>query len=211
LRMKLEEKIKIRQQTAEDFHDDLGNKLTRISVLTELLNAKIDAGKTDQRNLVEQIRHNVSALYNGTKDILWALDPKSDNLYEMLTHIKEVGVETFQDTPVSFQFAEVDDSLKGVKLTMEYSRNIIMILKELLNNVLKHANAAKVILDVQCVENNQVMISLADDGSGFDQDMVKRGHGINNITARAKRINSQLNIFSQNGTGTVVELRFSKI
>ncbi len=154
--MKREEKIKIRQQTAEDFHDDLGNKLTRITVLAEILNSKIDAEKTDQRNLVDQIRQNVASLYNGTKDILWALDPKSDNLYEMLTHIKEVGNEIFQDTPIMFQFIEADESLKGIKLTMEYSRNITMIFKEILNNVLKHANASTVTVDAKVVADNGI-------------------------------------------------------
>ncbi len=209
--MKREEKIKIRQQTAEDFHDDLGNKLTRINVLAEILNTKIDADKTDQRNLVEQIRQNVASLYNGTKDILWALDPKSDNLYEMLTHIKEVGNEIFQDTPIMFQIVEADEGLKGVKLTMEYSRNITMIFKEILNNVIKHANASKVTVDVKAVDDNEILISLRDNGSGFDQAKIKKGYGINNVKARAKRINSELNIFSKNGMGTLVELKFRKI
>jgi signal transduction histidine kinase len=209
--MKREEKIKIRQQTAEDFHDDLGNKLTRINVLAEILNTKIDADKTDQRNLVDQIRQNVASLYNGTKDILWALDPKSDNLYEMLTHIKEVGSEIFQDTPITFQFIEADESLKNVKLTMEYSRNITMIFKETLNNVLKHANATKVIIDAKAITENEILISLRDNGNGFDQDKIKKGYGINNIKARAKRINRELNIFSKNSMGTIVELKFRKI
>ncbi len=209
--MKREEKIKIRQQTAEDFHDDLGNKLTRINVLAEILNTKIDADKTDQRNLVEQIRQNVASLYNGTKDILWALDPKSDNLFEMLMHIKEVGSEIFQDTPITFQFIEADESLKSVKLTMEYSRNITMIFKEILNNVLKHAKATKVTVDAKTVADNEILISLRDNGSGFDQEKIKKGYGINNINARAKRINSELNIFSKNGMGTLVELKFRKV
>jgi signal transduction histidine kinase len=147
--MKQEEKIKIRQQTAEDFHDDLGNKLTRISILSEILNAKIDHHKTDQRGLVDQIKQNAAALYNGTKDILWALDPKSDNLYETLVHIKEIGIELFQDMPVNFKFDGIEQNLqlKQVKLPMEYSRNITMIFKESLNNALKHAEASEVTLE----------------------------------------------------------------
>lgn len=208
--MKQEEKIKIRQQTAEDFHDDLGNKLTRISILSEILNAKIDRDKTDQRGLVDQIKQNAAALYNGTKDILWALDPKSDNLYETLIHIKEIGIELFQDMPVNFKFDGIEQNLRQIKLPMEYSRNITMIFKELLNNSLKHAEAEEVILQLAYADKSEISLCFTDDGKGFDEQKVVRGHGMHNIKARAKRINAGLVIFSEEGKGTRVELKFKK-
>lgn len=208
--MKQEEKIKIRQQTAEDFHDDLGNKLTRISILSEILNAKIDQSKSDQRGLVEQIKQNAAALYNGTKDILWALDPKSDNLYETLMHIKEIGAELFQDMPAEFEFEGIDESLQQIKLPMEYSRNITMIFKESLNNVLKHSEASHVALQWTYSDKNEVSVRLTDDGKGFTCETITKGHGMHNIKARAKRINAELLIVSREGKGTSVELKFRK-
>jgi ligand-binding sensor domain-containing protein/signal transduction histidine kinase len=208
--MKQEEKIKIRQQTAEDFHDDLGNKLTRISVLSEILDAKIEHHKTDQHSLVDQIKQNAAALYNGTKDILWALDPKSDNLYETLMHIKGIGIELFQDVPTNFSFDGIEEALQQIKLPMEYSRNITMIYKELLNNVLKHADAKEVILQWAYFDRHEINLRLSDDGKGFNKNNAPKGHGLNNIKARAKRINAELVIVSEEGKGTLVELRFRK-
>jgi ligand-binding sensor domain-containing protein/two-component sensor histidine kinase len=208
--IKQEEKIKIRQQTAEDFHDDLGNKLTRISILSEILNAKIDQTKTDQHGLVDQIKQNAAALYNGTKDILWALDPKSDNLYETLVHIKEIGIELFQDVPTDFRFNKIDDGLKLVKLPMEYSRNITMIYKELLNNALKHAEATLVNMQWGYADKDEMCLCLTDDGKGFSSSATSKGHGMHNIKARAKRINAELTIISEEGKGTSVELKFRK-
>ncbi|MEN0052766.1 MAG: two-component regulator propeller domain-containing protein [Mucilaginibacter sp.] len=208
--MKQEEKIKIRQQTAEDFHDDLGNKLTRISILSEILNAKIEHHQTDQLTLVDQIKQNAAALYNGTKDILWALDPKSDNLYETLMHIKGIGIELFQDVPTDFIFEGIEESLQQIKLPMEYSRNITMIYKELLNNVLKHADAKRVVLQWAYFDKYEINLRLTDDGKGFSMDTITKGHGLNNIKARAKRINAELVIVSEEGKGTAVELRFRK-
>jgi ligand-binding sensor domain-containing protein/signal transduction histidine kinase len=208
--MKQEEKIKIRQQTAEDFHDDLGNKLTRISILSEILNAKIDQHKTDQRGLVDQIKQNAAALYNGTKDILWALDPKSDNLYETLIHVKEIGIELFQDVSVEFKVDGIDENLKQIKLPMEYSRNITMIFKESLNNALKHAEASLVTLQWSYADKNDVGLRLIDNGKGFNCELTAKGHGMHNIKARAKRINAELTIISEVDKGTSVELKFSK-
>ncbi|WP_164849885.1 sensor histidine kinase [Mucilaginibacter limnophilus] len=205
--IKREEKLKIRQQTAEDFHDDLGNKLTRITVLSEMLNVKIE--KPEQKQLVEQIRQNAASLYNGTRDILWALDPKSDNLYETLKHIEEIGVELFRDTEITFKHEGVSDEFKQVKLSMEYNRNITMIFKELLNNVLKHADADLVVLKVGKLEKNEVHISLTDDGKGFESKETSRGHGLKNVKTRAGRIGGGLNFVSSPDKGTEVTLKFN--
>ncbi|MFI5160225.1 MAG: two-component regulator propeller domain-containing protein [Sphingobacteriales bacterium] len=203
---KREESLKIRQQTAEDFHDELGNKLTRITVLSEILDTKMDKGHTDQKKLLEQIKQNASSLYNGTKDILWALDPQSDNLYEILNHIKDFGNELFLDTPVEFEFNGIDESLNEIKLPMEYSRNIPMIFKELLNNILKHAHATQVTLNLDAITKDDIQLTLCDNGCGFIQSEAPKGQGMNNMMMRTKRIGGNINISSEKGMGTVVKL-----
>ena len=206
---KREESLKIRQQTAEDFHDELGNKLTRITVLSEILDTKMDDTQADQKKLLEQIKQNASSLYNGTKDILWALDPQSDNLYEILNHIKDFGKELFLDTAVEFEFNGIDESLNGIKLPMEYSRNIPMIFKELLNNTLKHAQASSVKITLDKIKGDQLHLTLSDNGQGFDQQTARKGQGINNITTRIKRIGGNISIFSEKGNGTLINLRIN--
>lgn len=206
---KREESLKIRQQTAEDFHDELGNKLTRITVLSEILDTKMDQSKTDQKKLLEQIKQNAASLYNGTKDILWALDPQSDNLYEILNHIRDFGKELFLDTPIEFEFNGIDDSLSEIKLPMEYSRNIPMIFKELLNNILKHSHASLVTVNLQSIQKDQMHLILEDNGCGFDKTEIRKGQGINNIVTRTKRINGSIDIHSEKGNGTLVDLKIS--
>jgi ligand-binding sensor domain-containing protein/signal transduction histidine kinase len=205
--LKREEKQKLRQQTAEDFHDDLGNKLTRITVLSDVLNTKLGNDKPDQKSLVEQIQQNAAALYNGTRDILWALDPKSDNLYEILVHIKETGIELFHDVNIDFSFEGISESYNQIKLPMEYSRNITMIFKELLTNVLKHAEARSVSISLLWPVKTILVIRLADDGKGYDENRSRRGHGLVNIKARARRIDGVFLIESSVEKGTVAELQ----
>jgi ligand-binding sensor domain-containing protein/signal transduction histidine kinase len=206
--MRRDETLKIRQQTAEDFHDELGNKLTRITVLSDMLDTKMDPIKTDQKKLLEQIRQNASSLYKGTKDILWALDPHSNNLYEMLNHIKDFGNELFQDTNVSFKFNGIAESYHQVTLPIQYTRNILMIFKELLNNVLKHANATCVEITLTSFKKNEIQLTITDNGTGFKTDETYNGQGITNITTRTSRINGNVEIFSGMGSGTAVVLNF---
>ena len=205
--LKREEKQKLRQQTAEDFHDDLGNKLTRITVLSDVLNTKLGADKPEQKSLVEQIQQNAAALYTGTRDILWALDPKSDNLYEILAHIKETGVELFHDVNINFSFDGIEESYNQIKLPMEYSRNITMIFKELLTNVLKHSGAHNVSISLSWPVKTMLFIRLTDDGKGYDENRSRRGHGLVNMKTRARRIDSLLSIESTPQKGTTAELQ----
>ncbi|MES2378250.1 MAG: two-component regulator propeller domain-containing protein [Bacteroidota bacterium] len=205
--MKREEKQKIRQQTAEDFHDDLGNKLTRITVLSDILTAKLGEEKTEQKNLIGQIKQNAEELYNGTKDILWALDPKSDNLYEILTHIRLFGSEFFHDTSVKFNMDEINPDLNRIKLPMAYCRNITMIYKELLNNTLKHSGASRVNLSWNFISATEMKITLADNGKGFNINNDTTGHGINNIRNRAARLGGTVEVKSNSSHGTQVILK----
>ena len=205
-----QEKVKIRQQTAEDFHDDLGNKLTRISVLSDILDTKIK-DEPDQKNLVKQIKQNVDALYKGTKDILWALDPKSDNLFEILLHIKDFGRDLFEDTNVTYVFDDVVCKLDKIKLPMEYCRNLTMISKETLNNILRHANATRVEMSMILIDDNGISISIKikDNGRGFDTAADYKGRGLNNINKRVKRINGIITISSTLNQGTTTLLEFT--
>lgn len=209
LKIKLEEQFKIRKQTAEDFHDDLGNKLTRITVLSEVLSSMIDQNDTEKRTILQKIRKNVDELYTGTKDILWSLNPKNDTLAQLLDHIREFGTEMFNDTDIAFSH---DITVgKDTRLSLDMSRNMLMIFKESIHNVLKHSKAKKV--SYHAVLNNEMLLmTLADDGHGFDTEYGKNGHGINNMYVRAKRINADLNITSgQTGTTVCLIVKFSTL
>jgi ligand-binding sensor domain-containing protein/signal transduction histidine kinase len=205
-KLRLKEQEKIRKQTAEDFHDDIGNKLTRINVLSEILDKKVDGTEKDQKELIRLIRENASLLYTGTKDILWALDPHSDNLFEILVHIKNFGIDLFQNTGIDFKMEGVLAKYQKLHLSMEFNRNLTLIFKEMLNNVLKHANARQVLIMVIETDYNTINILTTDDGEGFDLESVERGRGLNNIQTRCKRIKSTFQISSTKGKGTTTTI-----
>ena len=207
LKIKLEEQFKIRKQTAEDFHDDIGNKLTRISVLSEVLSSMTDKDDVEKRAIIQKITTNVNELYTGTKDILWSLNPKNDTLGELLAHIKEFGCEMFNDTAVTFEDETfINDT--GKHLSLEMSRNILMIFKEAINNALKYSKADHVYF-IAGTSQDVLEIQLKDNGIGFDPEAAKNGQGINNMKVRASRIKGNLNIRSdKNGTTIALSVKF---
>ena len=206
-RLRAEELAKIRLRTAEDFHDEIGNKLTRINVLANVLKSKVPQ-TPDVTRILGQIEENAGLLYGGTKDILWSLKPSNDNLYEILMRINDFGAELFGDTEVKFTFDGVNEKWRNYRLPMDMSRNLIMIFKEALNNVLKYAAANNVSIEVILRGKDILQLQLKDDGKGFDVKNVTRGNGIQNMQTRAGRINGKLYVDSRPGKGTILSLTF---
>ncbi|MGN6566826.1 MAG: sensor histidine kinase, partial [Flavipsychrobacter sp.] len=207
-KLRAEEQAKIRMRTAEDFHDEVGNKLTRINVLTNVLKNKIDNVTPDIDRILNQIQDNTGQLYSGTKDILWSLKPTNDNLYEILHRIRDVGIELFQYTNTEFTFVGTDSRWQNYRMPLDVSRNLIMIFKEALNNCMKYSKATKVKLEISFKRRDVLQMILTDNGKGFDMQHIKKGHGIDNMNVRANRIHGKLYIDSTEGKGTVISLSF---
>lgn len=207
-KMRREEQNKVRQRTAEDFHDEVGNKLTRINVLTNVLKAKVGSLSQDALKIIDQIQDNTGQLYSGTRDILWSLKPSNDNMYEILHRIRDFGVELFQYTDIDFVFTGTDERWKNYRLPLDYSRNLTMIFKEALNNSLKYAGASRVMLNVDLDATDNLTIHLQDNGRGFSIDQVKRGHGIDNMNVRTRRLGGTLTMHSKPSQGSEIRLTF---
>jgi signal transduction histidine kinase/ligand-binding sensor domain-containing protein len=205
--VKHEENIKVRQTASEDFHDEVGNSLTRIQVLTDVLHSKLGNGHDEEKRIIGQIKENVSGLYQGTRDILWALNPESDVLKEIGLRLESLGIDVFQDTGICFSYENLLEEAEHVKLPGNYNRNIMMIFKEAMSNSLKHAQARHVKIKMQQSETREILIELTDDGIGFNQLFIKKGHGFQNMQKRANRIKSFFTAFSRPGDGSRYELR----
>ena len=206
-----EEFIKLRQRTAEDFHDEMGNSLTRISVLTDILKSKINSGDSDVNKIVQQIKENTTSLYNGSRDIIWSLNSQNDGLFEITEHIKDIGNELFSDTQIDFDFIHNVSNYNTLKLKLDYSRNLTMIFKEAYSNIIKYSGANRVLVKIELLQNNQLSINLSDNGVGFNTQSVQSGNGLKNIENRVKRLQGQFQLFTASGKGTQYEFKFNHL
>ncbi len=205
--VKRDENIKVRQTASEDFHDEVGNSLTRIQVLTDVLQTKLGNGHDEEKRIIGQIKENVSGLYQGTRDILWALNPESDLIKEIGHRLESLGIDVFQDTGICFKYENQLGESESLKLPGNYNRNIMMIFKEAMSNCLKHAQARHVKLKIQKSGPAEILIGLSDDGIGFNTLFIKKGHGFQNMQKRANRMKALFMINSAAGEGSCYELR----
>ena len=80
------------------------------------------------------------------------------------------------------------------------------IVQESVSNALRHSGASRVTVDIDAF-GDFLVLSITDDGGGFDPDSVVRGLGLGNLEARVHRLDGELSIRSEQGSGTVVEAR----
>ena len=111
----------------------------------------------------------------------------------------------FESTNVECRF-NMPESIPNVQLSGEKRRNIFLAVKESLNNVLKHAKANNVAIDLKV--SDRLFISIQDDGVGLDFETLRRfGNGLKNMKSRLERINGKFTIENNNGALTKFEIR----
>lgn len=204
---KVKEVEQIRRATAADFHDELGHKLTIISWFAEILKKKIGPDQNELRPHLDRIIDASGSLYHTMKDMLWAMDPDKDSVYDLYQQIKEFGQELFDNTGIEFSATEVPVSLKENIISPAHKRHALLIFKEIMNNSLKHAGGTATALDLE-QENGLLRFRFRDNGKGFKLNGNSTGRGMENIRRRAGQIHAGIKI-QPDTIGTVAELELS--
>jgi signal transduction histidine kinase len=204
-RAKNEENERVRQMAAQDIHDEFGNSLTRISLLSELVKNQIKKEKpAEALNLLAKISDNSQRLYQGTKDFIWAINTDHDNLYEVAIRIKDYCEEVLDKNQIRFDCDGIGQHLIEKKLAAGTSRQVVMIFKEATTNTLKHAQATTVKLYFE-TEGPRIYIVWQDNGQGITTAKTN-GQGIENMHTRAAKIKADFRIESNLHRGTTVKL-----
>jgi signal transduction histidine kinase len=196
----LQSKLEIQEQTfheiSQELHDNIGQVLSLVSINLNTLNASHDTVKiahmdellgkalTDLRNM----SHSLDADYirnNGWTELVHKLMNNLQNTGKFTTDI------------------QLDDDLPP--LGTEKPIILFRMIQEVINNVIKHAQANTIYLKAQ-KENDRLVITINDNGKGFSKNLVSNGAGLHNLQNRAKMINAGLMIDSQPGMGTLVTI-----
>lgn len=196
---------KMRSKVAADFHDELGNRITKISLFSEILKSDNEKISAKTREYLNKINDNASNLYNETRDFIWHLDPQKDTLHDLAIRLKTFGDELFDETNTNFEFYTNDGIIKKIRLQMDWRQHILRIFKEAMHNALKYAESKNVKLKISAANGNAI-IELSDDGKGFDLYGESDGEGLKNMKNRAEAIQSELKINSDSGKGTQIQL-----
>jgi signal transduction histidine kinase len=198
--MQFREQQKLRREIANDLHDDLGSTLTTVKVLAEI--ARRSPEKDEH---LDQIENTLIIASAGLKDLIWVLDDARDSLKDFMERVKNFILPIATAKGICINMT-IEEALYDHTLTKSEKRNLLMIVKETVNNSIKYADCRFIHLQVGSSEK-KCTIRIVDDGKGFDPGIVSDGNGLKNIRYRARQIQYSVSISSSLGQGTTIELR----
>ena len=206
------EQEKLRRQIAQDFHDEMGSKLSVISMYSELTKIQLDSKNEKAILFLDKISGAAHGLYGSMKDLLWALDPTQDTLGDLMIRLKETGEELFGHSNIAFETNGLKRGYEGVLLPLDYKRQIALIFKEAMNNSLKHAReCTKAILSFR-IKKNHIIIRFEDNGQGFNLKEEYKGEGLKNMANRAEKLKGKWQLESSNeGTSVCLKVALEPI
>ncbi len=199
-----------RARIARDIHDDLGAGLTQITLLSELARREPAEAATQ----LERISDSARQLTRDMDEIVWAVDPQHDTFAGLMDYLsaftedylRVAGIRCRMDLPPAYPTARVD---------AETRHNLFLALKEMLNNVVKHARASEVWLRLRLEEKSFTLI-VEDNGQGVQAangevaaagaDRICSGAGMTNLQTRLRAIGGRCVVQSSPRRGTRVEI-----
>ncbi len=209
---RLDELQKVRTRIATDLHDDIGASLTQIAVLSEVARKSVsgDAGSTVRP--LESIAATSHELVEAMSDIVWAINPRKDSLRELILRMRRFASDLFTAHDIEFELIATDEEMP-VAIGANVRREVFSIFKECVSNIVRHAGAQVVSINLDA-DRESVRMEIRDDGRGFDTNTVlaedfspaKGGNGLINIRRRARDLGGECVIVSS-GPGTTVLLR----
>ena len=188
---------------AQDLHDDMGARLTQISLASGLAlrhTPPASDAYRDLKRLDRAAREVVIAL----DEIVWAVNPAHDTLEGLGNYLSQYATEVTADSPLRCRL-EVPALLPARFISSGVRHHVLMALKEALTNVHKHASATEVRIGFR-FDDPTLVLTVADDGRGFDPAAAPAGNGIANMQRRLAAAGGTCEIRSAPGAGTTVTL-----
>ena len=185
-----------RNRISADMHDDLGAGMTSIRLYSELAKAK--AADTNFPEL-DKISSLSDELINNMNSIIWSMSSQNDTLGNMVAYIRSYTIEYLEGTGIkpTIQIPEIFPALV-VRGTIR--RNIFLLVKEALQNIVKHAEATEVVI---CMNEEPMGYSLTihDNGKGIDLENIRQfSNGLKNMRKRMEDFDIDFSIENKNGT-----------
>jgi Signal transduction histidine kinase len=187
-----------RKRIAQEMHDDMGSGLTTLLYLGQSLTE--DNG-TERAAAAKKMVTITTSLVETMNEIVWSMNQRYNSLEDLVSYIRQQSTSWMERPGIHYQL-DIPDEIPDISLSGEKRRNIYLIIKEALHNVLKHSGATQVTLQMNF--NKEIFVAIIDNGSGFTIERSQKGNGLANIQERINALKGSMNIFSKHGT--IIEL-----
>ena len=194
-----------RARIAKDLHDDLGASMTRMTLLLELASQE-----TQSREATTHVQEGLGAAREAIKSLdaaVWAINPRNNTLSELIDYIGQFAMEFLKSADIRC-LLDLPEQMPEQIVSPELRHNLFLIVKEALNNIVRHAQASVVKLQIKAT-GESVVLQIEDNGRGFDSTPNNGdADGLRNMHQRAKQIGGRFEMESKSGSGTRITIEY---
>ncbi|MEQ1676571.1 MAG: two-component regulator propeller domain-containing protein [Chitinophagaceae bacterium] len=202
----------MRNKIAQDLHDSVGSTLSSISVYSQVAQIQSKEDKKEELNdVLGKISTTSNDMISEMNDIVWAINPRNDSMEKIIQRMESFARPLAAARNIRFELS-FDPSVASLQLDMGVRKNFYLIFKEAVNNAIKYSGASELRAAIHSV-NNKLVLQVKDNGVGFSPEaelagnkLSLSGNGLANMQKRATEIKGELNIISQAGKGSEIQL-----
>lgn len=191
-----------RTRISRDLHDELGASLTEVSILSAL---------TAERNRDEKLDSSLTKLTQRTKqvvgaldEIVWATSPEQDSLRSLVEYLAFYAREFLKTVEIPLH-ADVARDVPDLAIGPRRRHNVMLAAREAINNAVKHARPGLIHLRI-AIEDHRLVVTVTDDGKGFDPATTEPGNGLVNLRKRMAESGGTFEIASSPGAGSTATI-----
>jgi ligand-binding sensor domain-containing protein/two-component sensor histidine kinase len=196
---------KMRTKIATDLHDEIGTSLSGIAIFSQLAKRKLKQGDLKSTEMLDKIETSSRELIDSMSDIVWSINPQNDSLEDAVLKMEDYAIKLFEAKGIDLQIS-VSKEIDKINLPPDLRRNLLLIFKEMITNVVKHSGATKAYVEIKVEKTDRrsktLIMKVEDDGIGFDVNKVYAGSGLKNLKARSDLINGEIKVFLNENQGT---------
>lgn len=200
--------VSIRDNIARDLHDDMGSNLSSIRILSQNIEKLTKLDPERARHALNKISETARDVMETMNDIVWSVNPENDSMEHLVGRMREFANELLEVKEIDIQF-EADLNMLKMDLPPDKRRDLFLIYKEALTNVVRYAGSTMTSIRLYR-EGSYIVIRIEDNGVGFNTEnpqVRNGGNGLKNMKSRAEKLGGRLEISSVPGQGTIVLFR----
>jgi nitrate/nitrite-specific signal transduction histidine kinase len=201
----------VRNRIASDLHDEIGSSLSSIKLDIEKIQTQLDEPKELIHAYLEEVRQTADEIITNLRDTVWTIKSDNDDFLRLVDRINTTAGKLLRNRNIELQFLNELTERHNFKIGMEQRRNVFLIFKEALHNIIKHAEAKQVKISLIPTDKDWIEMSIQDNGKGFIVDDKFEGNGLQNFVRRAAESFFKFKMQSTLGTGTHIRVLIPKL
>jgi signal transduction histidine kinase len=153
-----------RQRIGKEMHDDLGAGLT--SILYQANSLRTAGEKISHLPQIDKINDTATALISQMRDIVWAMNNEYDTVDDLVAYIRHQTGTLLSQSDIEYEI-NTPENIPSLVIRGEQRRNVYLVTKEAVHNIIKHAGASFVAMTIEV--NGELSVTITDNGRGIDE------------------------------------------